>query len=111
MQFSRKGTIYRVARITGPKHNLLGIEFQNSSDLVEPIVEALPAEQTSGVMLNAEEVASQVLAGISQANEGLGMSFKAIRIQYVPSDSGPVDVYRFLAAAIVEHMYQDNARP
>jgi hypothetical protein len=105
LRFSFDGEIYKVVRITGPTHNFLGLAFMqagvNGTVRVEPIV-LKPGEP---VRLRADEVRDKVMEGISEGNAELGTSYRASRIQFVPGDTGPVDIYRMLARRIVQRMH------
>ncbi len=103
MQFVHVGSSFRVTRITGPKHNLLGIEFWEGEAAPEPpIVETLGPEKQCRDSLPSDEVCKNVLLGVSDANQKYGTSFAVKRIQFVPIDSPPPLTYRALAHAIVE---------
>jgi len=108
VHFHCDGAIHKVARITGPTHNLLGIEFHTSKETEALAVDALPEDRGRGVKLDEAEVVRHVLTGISEANEKLRTAYRPKRIQYVPGDSAPTEIYRLLAAAIVEHMHRES---
>ena len=105
MQFSFDGEIYKVARITGPAHNYLGLAFMppgtNGTVQVEPI--ALKPDEP--VRLRADEVRDSVMKGIDEANAELGTSYRPSRIQFVLGDSRPAEIYRMLARRIVERLH------
>jgi len=110
MMFSRVGSLYRVARITGPAHNLLGLEFHDhsvSSDVVVDKLQSPDGPETGG--LPEAQVRDAALAGVEEANKDRGTSYSVKRVQYIPADSPPTDVYRFLARCIVERI--DNRQP
>jgi hypothetical protein len=100
MQFTRQGDLVRVLHVTGPTHNLLGLQLVNEP--AEPEIEELiiPGPR----LLTSSDVQREVCAGVASANAELGSRFAARRIQFVPSDSAPAGIYRELAAAIVRHV-------
>lgn len=105
MHFSRLGNSFRVARITGPSHNLLGIEFGNEPD--SPLVTVLDTVQRNpptGSLLLTTEVRSNVLLGVADANADFGTNYSVKRIEFVATDSPPHEIYRLLARSIVERM-------
>jgi hypothetical protein len=112
MQFVRLGNSFRVARITGPSHNLLGIELGEGRTLAEDPsigVLSLAADGEPGVLLSASEVRDAVLMGVAEANEELGTIYSVKQIEFVPSDSPPAETYRFLARAIIERLNKGQA--
>ncbi len=100
MRFTRRGDLIRVVHITGPTHNLLGLQL--ATEPISAEVEELDAPGTR--QLEAADVQREVCAGVEDANAALGTRFTVQRIQFVPSDSGPASFYRDLAHAIVQHV-------
>lgn len=109
VKFQSDGNAYRAVSITGPTHNLLGIEFA-TSDAVDDafVVEPVQLKPTEPVRLTADEVQKWVLEGLRQANEELGADYRLRRIMFVVSDSPPAEVYRELAKRIA---FRLHARP
>ena len=103
MQFVREGGLFKVVRVTGPTHNYLGLAFRDQEDAeVEiDVMDIRPGEPTR---LKADEVKAEVLAGVDAANRSLGTSYRVRRIQFVRSDSPPVEIYRHLAVKLVERV-------
>src|SRR4051812_7638194 len=102
MQFIKTGNLFKVVRITGPSHNLLGLEF--GSPIKQIVVEALPIQNGGKSVLAAEEVSLHVLEGVKDANAQFGTSYTVVKIQFVPSDSLPVEIYKSLAHSIVQRL-------
>jgi hypothetical protein len=105
MVFSRVGNTFIVARTTGPTHNLLGLEFHGHSGLSGVVVHKLqsPGTPESGG-LPEDQVRDAALAGVEDANKEMGTSYAVKRVEYIPADSPPVDIYRYLAKCIVERL-------
>jgi len=104
VRFQHDGAMHSAVRITGPHHNYLALTFCSSeSDPAPPQVIELP-EQGGCVHppLNPMKVLDAVLAGVEEANRLHGLSFTVQSVQFVKNDTGPEDVYRFMAQAIVE---------
>ncbi len=103
MQFIRDGELYKVVSVTGPTHNFLGIMFggQDGEAVEVDIMDIKPSEPKR---LVPDEVEEQVLAGVEEANGELGIGYRVKRIQFVPSDTPPVKIYRELAKQIVERL-------
>lgn len=100
MQFSRDGEWYQVVRITGPSHNLLALRFDELGTS-GPVVERLSISNEAP-MIEADDVQSQVLDGVAEANTELGTNYQVAAIRFVTTDTPSSDIYRSLAKVIVE---------
>jgi hypothetical protein len=108
MQFIQDNEWYKVVRITGPAHNLLGLAFGNETD-DQVTVEPLPIKNDQISRISAEEVRQHVLHGVMEANQSLGTQYQVKKIQFVPADTPPPDIYRTLAKTIVERLANKKA--
>ena len=106
MRFLTEGAIHKVIRITGPSHNLLGLELESSASACSCTVEALGEDGPKAGLLDADEVIRYVLAGVSEMNDALGTRYQVKRIQYVPLDSPPAELYKTLAKSLVEYVHR-----
>jgi len=107
MQFSYTNGVYRVMRITGPTHNLLGLAFLTAQEKGGDVVSVEPLTKANeAARLHAEDVREKVLEGVREANAHLQANYRLSRIQFVLSDSGPVEIYKMLARRIVERLHQ-----
>ena len=104
MQFTQKGECLSVTRITGPSHNVLGIEFGAGIANSEIVVDELDKQGGPVRSLAREDVKRNVLLGISEANDQFGTAYVVKRIEFVPHDSPPVEIYRLLAKSIIERI-------
>jgi hypothetical protein len=100
MLFSRNGNFFRVVRITGPAHNLLGMAFSYGGEPA-PHVRNIDTARDKLVKLAAEDVIANVLAGVDYANAELGLRLQVSAIEYVASDTPPADIYRVLAYELI----------
>ena len=104
MRFTRNGDLIRVVHVTGPTHNLLGLQLAT-----EPLIREIEELDVPGArQLEAADVEREVCAGVEDANAALGTRFAVGRIQFVPSDSGPASFYRELARAVVQHVAEET---
>lgn len=108
MQFTDKDPLYRIVRITGPQHNLLGLEIAPAPIAGEPTLEALDRDAGKVVRLDGGQVAAQVMLGVDDACGELATRYHVEKIQYVAEDTPPVEVYRALARQLV--LWIDKAR-
>lgn len=104
MQVIKDGDLYKIARITGPTHNLLALRFGAPTGPT-PRVEAL--DSRSGARLDRDAVRGEVEKGVADANQRLGTSYRVDLIQFVPDDTPPETAYRGLAERITEAMHRD----
>jgi len=106
VQFHFNDGIYRAVRITGPTHNLLGLAFLTPQEKGGDVVSVEPLTRANEpARLHAEDVREKVLEGVREANAHLQANYRPSRIQFVLSDSGPVEIYRMLARRIVERLH------
>jgi hypothetical protein len=104
MQFYSDGQTFKVAYITGPTHNFLGLAFQSEfNDSVS--IESLTVNSGEPVRLSIDDVQKAVMEGIDEANNDLGVNYCPSRIQFVASDSPPAGIYRMLAKRIIYRLY------
>lgn len=106
MQFVNRDPLFRIIRITGPHHNLLGLELSPAPGEVE--LEVLNRGADAVTRLDGRRVAAQVLLGVEDACLELHARYDIAKIQYVADDTPPVEVYRFLAKQLV--LWIDRAK-
>lgn len=99
MQFVKDNDLYKVARLTGPTHNLLAVRLSVAKCRTE--VTALPVRPGDLKRLDGQKILSQVLAGLDSVNTELGKEYFLSEVQYVPSDTESPFVYKFLIRALV----------
>ena len=87
MHFWKKGEMYMISRITGPQHNLLGLEFWPSGAKGEIVVEEVHISGEEVARLEAAAVKDRVRRGVDEANRMYGTSLQVRRMQFVPSDT------------------------
>lgn len=104
MQFIRSASWFKVTRITGPSHNLLALEFCEPDRKSEIVVESLPSIGSEPPALLADDLRRHVAQGVAEANREFGTNYLVKRIQFVPNDSPPPEIYRYLAHSIVERL-------
>lgn len=110
MQFVDNAPLYRLIRITGPRHNLLGLELASGPTEREPELEVLDPGAAQA-RLDGREVARQVMRGIEDACTELGCEYYVERIQYLAGDSLPTETYRSLASELIRRIDIARSRP
>lgn len=102
MQYMFDGKLYKVVKITGPKHNLLALGFSEDQESIE-IVD-LNKSIHDDVNIVSSQVEKQVLKGIQEANDELGTNYKVAKIQFVSSDSPSDSIYIELSKLIIKRL-------
>jgi len=108
MQFIDNCPLYRLVNITGPTHNLLGLQISLEPKMEQPQIEALEIDSTKPARLSDREVAEQVMLGVDDACRELNRMYYVEKIQYVRADTPPARIYRTLAMELMRRI--DGAR-
>ncbi len=101
MQYIIDGEFYKITRVTGPKHNMLGVRFSDTHKEMEVVDLDFSAKQ---VNFSASEVKSQVQLGLADVNRELGTKYKISAIQFVGSDTKSDSIYAELVKIIVRRL-------
>jgi len=102
MQFVLDKGIYKVARITGPQHNLLGItigEVHSPMELVE-----FPMKKGEQRQVDPKSVLSQVRDGLEEVRKELGKEYIVSKVYFVPSDTPSQSVYKLLTMELIRRI-------
>jgi hypothetical protein len=102
MQFILDKDVYKVARITGPEHNLLGIRIVGYSREIDVV--QLPIKKGESHRINPDAVLAQVTQGLLEVNAELGMDYSISQILFIPSDSPSISVYRYLTVELIKRI-------
>lgn len=102
MQFVLDNGVYKVARITGPSHNFLGIRL--SDDKRKMKVLSLQSDCCKILRINEEEVVNQVSLGLARINENLSKQYFISEVQFVASDTYSSDVYELLTMELISRI-------
>ncbi|HLB46038.1 MAG TPA: hypothetical protein VJL59_03330 [Anaerolineales bacterium] len=110
MNFTKQGNIHRVSRITGPRYNLLGVEFAKDHAVTQPTIEALPqADEPRHGQLDPAKILQAVLDGIHEGNTRFNTNYRVARVQYGESDTPPEIVYQYMATKLIEHLMSQQS--
>jgi len=101
MQYAFDGEFYKVARITGPKHNMLGVRFSDLNSEIEVFNLDSSGKQAN---FSANEVKNQVQLGLVEVNLELGTNHKISAIQFIGSDTESDSIYVELVKEIVRRL-------
>jgi hypothetical protein len=111
MKVTKDGNVYKVARITGPKHNFLGLTL-SGAEVPSLTVERLQVDD-GGIhagTLDEQQLVAAVRGGVTEANQKFGAHFYIAKLQYVATDTPDPSVYSLLAQTIVEAAWRDTTR-
>lgn len=105
MNVTKSDGIYKISRITGPKHNYLGLALST----IPPQTTAIIRRRLNGEsdMIDESKMIAAITFGIEDANRLLNTPLFAHSIEYVPSDTPDYSAYSQLAHAIVEVASKD----
>lgn len=67
MKFVNEAPLFKITRITGPKHNFLGLQLADAPFHGDPTVERLTVSVTEKERLSDSEVLAQVRLGMEEA--------------------------------------------
>lgn len=98
MQYIFDGVYHKIARITGPQHNFLGIKLSQSPGKITMC--DLSTNKCCSSTLE-REIKEQVLEGLNQINTELETKYCVEIIQYVGDDTLCESVYTELIKEIV----------
>jgi hypothetical protein len=95
--------VFKASRISGPKHNYLGITFSEREQDIELIEKQLPDDEVIAETINGTKlrkiVRDVVISEVERHEQKLFIS----KIEFVPTDSSDLSAYTELAKAIVTY--------
>jgi hypothetical protein len=103
MQYLYDGELYKIVKITGPKHNMLALGFDEIIKTIE-VIDLEKSNMNSAAKISSEDVKNQVLFGISEMNNELGTNYKVCKIQFIGSDTPSNSIYIELAKQILKRL-------
>ena len=101
--FWKDDKYFFVTYITGPSHVLVGLAITTGDDVGDVVMVRRPAAGHCGPV-DEEEVRRAVLAGVEEANRGLGTRWRATEIVYAQDDSPRYSLYRHCAKLLIEQL-------
>lgn len=106
MQFVFDGTYHQAIRITGPKHNLLGLCLGNGQAV---IITRLPPQAGQAERIDEQAVLAQVTAGLSEINHQLGTFYTLSAIRFLATDTPCTYSYKELTRKIIARLHNRQA--
>ena len=103
MQFFYDGKMYKAIRITGPKHNILGLSFTDTQENF--CVEINDLEKNSVESnIDSSDVESQVMKAVSESNKEFNTTYRVKKIEFISSDAPSSNAYKELTKAIIRRL-------
>jgi hypothetical protein len=100
--------MFKASRISGPKHNYLGIAFSGQEQDIELIEKQLPDDKVNTKTVNGSEliriVRETVIVEVEKYEQKLFIS----KLEFVPTDSLDFSAYVELAKAIVTYALEKH---
>ncbi len=107
MKVTKHNDVYKASRITGPKHNYLGLRMSTSPPTEMSILPHNLNDELS--VVDVTQLVDAVNAGIEESNQANAKTVFVLSIEYVPSDTPDYATYSLLAKAIAEAASSDFA--
>lgn len=108
MQFLFDGNIYKAIKISGPKHNILGLALDCMGRISGCKIVVLDNKNPE-INISSSDVVKQVQAGIQEINQQFGVSYSASQIQYVPADTPSQTIYKELTMEILKRIIEKGS--
>ena len=102
MQFVLNNGVYKVARITGPEHNFLGIRLGGADDPLDVV--PLSIKEGEQLKIEEQEVLRQVEEGLKLVNQKLDKQYYISELHFVPSDTKSTSVYIYLIQELIKRI-------
>lgn len=106
MQFIFDNDVYKVARITGPEHNLLGIRLASSRKNIDVV--PLPMKNGDRVRIDKGSVLAQIERGLLNVNFRLKKDYIISEVLFLPSDSPSDSVYEYLIFELIKRIDEEG---
>lgn len=102
MTFTYRDGAFRVMKITGPSHHLLGLVLSSKiEDSEQRVIDLMKGES---INFDLNQIKKLVNQGIEDANRDYGVNYYAKEIQIVGDDTPDENRYFELAYKIVERL-------
>jgi hypothetical protein len=95
--------MFKASRITGPKHNYLGLAFSELDQDIELIEKQLPDEKEYEKTVDGSELSRIVREAVISEVEKHQQKLFISKLEFVPTDSLDPSAYVELAKAIVAY--------
>jgi hypothetical protein len=106
MNVFEHNNMFKASRISGPKHNYLGIEFSESEKDVELIEKQLPGDGKLTKSVDASELSRVVREAVAIEAQMHGQKLFVSKLEFVPTDSSDFLAYSNLAKAIAVYVIE-----
>lgn len=102
--------MYKIARISGPKHNYLGLVL-TATPPTEVEVRCRIAPEKESCVVEELKLLAAVSEGVQEGNRDTRQSLFVECLEYVPTDTPDYKVYKELARTIIQTASQEAKIP
>jgi hypothetical protein len=103
MNVFEHNNMFKASRISGPKHNYLGISFSELEKDIELIEKQLPGDGKLAKSVDASEMTRVVREAVAIEAEIHGQMLFVSKLEFVPTDSSDLSAYSKLAKVIASY--------
>ena len=104
--FTTDSRFHYISFITGPSHNLLGLELgKDTQGKIELIKKPCIGDCDHG-MINEAQLLIAIQDGVKKANSEKNAQYSIKSVVYVENDSPRYDIYKHCAELIVKRLYE-----
>lgn len=107
MNVTKTDNMYKASRISGPKHNYLGIVVTEDVRVTPNVVERTLNVEQQPSCIDKERLVTAVSGGVREGNREYGSAYHIEVIEFVSSDTPDYDIYTMMAKAIVKAAVAD----
>lgn len=100
MQLVIDGDLYKIAKITGPTHNMLGLSFFQENETGQLNIDDLEIKKSSHNTLNKNNIIEIVTSTIEEFNSEFKVNLRIKTIQFLSSDTPIINCYKELTTQI-----------
>lgn len=110
MNIFEQNGMFKASRITGPKHNYLGLEFSALDQDIELIEKQLPDDKENEKTVDGSELSRIVREAVISEVEKHQQKLFISKMEFVPTDSLDYSAYAELAKAIVAYVLEKHTK-
>jgi hypothetical protein len=107
--FEQNG-MFKASRITGPKHNYLGLAFSELDQDIELIKKQLQDDKECKKTVDSSELSRIVREAVMSEVEKHQQKIFVSKLEFVPTDSLDLSAYVELAKAIAAHALEKHTQ-
>jgi hypothetical protein len=103
MNVFEHNNMFKASRVSGPKHNYLGIAFSELEKDIKLIEKQLPGDGKLAKSVDVSEMTRVVREAVAIEAEMHGQRLFVSKLEFVPTDSSDLSAYSKLAKVIAAY--------